>query len=79
MTIGLVGRKSGMTRIFTDDGVSIPVSVVEVEPNRITQIKTAETDGYDAVQVTVGERRASRVTKTAAGLLHSTELIAEPA
>jgi len=68
MTIGLVGRKSGMTRIFTDDGVSIPVSVVEVEPNRITQIKTAETDGYDAVQVTVGERRASRVTKTAAGL-----------
>jgi len=68
MTIGLVGRKSGMTRIFTDDGVSIPVSVVEVEPNRITQIKTAETDGYDAVQVTVGARRASRVTKTAAGL-----------
>ena len=68
MTIGLVGRKSGMTRVFTDDGVSIPVSVVEVEPNRITQIKTAETDGYDAVQVTVGERRASRVTKTAAGL-----------
>ena len=68
MTIGLVGRKSGMTRIFTDDGVSIPVSVVEVEPNRITQIKTAETDGYDAVQVTDGERRASRVTKTAAGL-----------
>ena len=68
MTIGLVGRKSGMTRIFTDDGVSIPVSVVEVEPNRITQIKTAETDGYDAVQVTVGERRASRVTNTAAGL-----------
>ena len=68
MTIGLVGRNSGMTRVFTDDGVSIPVSVVEVEPNRITQIKTAETDGYDAVQVTVGERRASRVTKTAAGL-----------
>ena len=68
MTIGLVGRKSGMTRVCTDDGVSIPVSVVEVEPNRITQIKTAETDGYDAVQVTVGERRASRVTKTAAGL-----------
>ena len=68
MTIGLVGRKSGMTRVFTDDGVSIPVSVVEVEPNRITQIKTAETDGYDAVQVTVGERRASRVPKNAAGL-----------
>lgn len=67
MAIGLVGRKSGMTRIFTEDGVSIPVSVVEVEPNRITQVKTAETDGYDAVQVTVGTRRASRVNKTAAG------------
>ena len=67
MALGLVGRKSGMTRIFTEDGVSVPVSVVEVEPNRITQLKTAESDGYDAVQVTVGERRASRVTKTAAG------------
>ncbi len=67
MAIGLVGRKSGMTRIFTEDGVSIPVSVVEVEPNRITQVKTAETDGYNAVQVTVGTRRASRVNKTAAG------------
>ena len=67
MTIGLVGRKSGMTRIFTEDGVSIPVSVVEVEPNRITQIKTTETDGYDAVQVTAGVRRATRVKKTAAG------------
>ena len=67
MTIGLVGRKSGMTRIFTEDGVSIPVSVVEVEPNRITQIKTTETDGYHAVQVTAGVRRATRVKKTAAG------------
>ena len=67
MTIGLVGRKSGMTRIFTEDGASIPVSVVEVEPNRITQVKTIETDGYDAVQVTSGTRRASRVTKAAAG------------
>jgi len=67
MALGLVGRKSGMTRIFTEDGVSVPVSVVEVEPNRITQVKTAETDGYDAVQVTVGERRATRVNKTAAG------------
>ncbi len=67
MTIGLVGRKSGMTRIFTEDGASIPVSVVEVEPNRITQVKTIETDGYDAVQVTSGTRRASRVNKTAAG------------
>lgn len=67
MTIGLVGRKSGMTRVFTEEGLSIPVSVVEVEPNRITQIKTAEHDGYDAVQVTVGERRATRVNKSAGG------------
>lgn len=67
MTIGIVGRKSGMTRIFTEDGVSIPVTVVEVEPNRVTQVKTVDTDGYSAVQVTVGARRASRVNKTAAG------------
>ncbi len=67
MALGLVGRKSGMTRIFTEDGASIPVSVVEVEPNRITQVKTHETDGYDAIQVTTGTRRASRVNKTAAG------------
>ena len=69
MTIGIVGRKSGMTRIFTDDGVSIPVSVIEVEPNRITQVKSVETDGYSAVQVAVGSRRASRVTKSEAGHL----------
>jgi large subunit ribosomal protein L3 len=67
MTIGIVGRKSGMTRVFTDDGVSIPVSVIEVEPNRITQVKSVETDGYSAVQVTVGSRRASRVAKSQAG------------
>ncbi|WP_323816036.1 50S ribosomal protein L3 [Cellvibrio sp. NN19] len=67
MTIGIVGRKSGMTRVFTDDGVSIPVSVIEVEPNRITQVKNVETDGYSAVQVTIGARRASRVTKSEAG------------
>jgi len=67
MTIGLVGRKSGMTRIFSDDGASIPVSVIEVDPNRITQVKSVETDGYNAVQVTVGSRRASRVVKSAAG------------
>lgn len=67
MTIGLVGRKSGMTRIFAEDGASIPVTVIEVDPNRITQIKSIETDGYSAVQVTVGSRRASRVTKSAAG------------
>ncbi|MFL0796037.1 MAG: 50S ribosomal protein L3 [Cellvibrionaceae bacterium] len=67
MNIGIVGRKAGMTRVFTEDGVSIPVTVVEVEPNRITQIKTDETDGYSAVQVTIGSRRASRVVKSAAG------------
>lgn len=67
MTIGIVGRKSGMTRVFTDDGVSIPVSVIEVEPNRVTQVKSVDTDGYSAVQVTIGARRASRVTKSEAG------------
>ncbi len=67
MTIGIVGRKSGMTRIFTDDGVSIPVSVIEVVPNRVTQVKNVETDGYSAVQVTVGSRRASRVSSPLAG------------
>jgi large subunit ribosomal protein L3 len=67
MAIGLVGRKSGMTRIFTDEGVSIPVTVVEVLANRVTQVKTTDVDGYNAIQVTVGARRASRVTKAAAG------------
>ena len=67
MTIGIVGRKSGMTRVFTDSGISIPVTVVEVEPNRVTQVKSVETDGYNAVQVTVGSRRASRVVKPAKG------------
>ena len=67
MAIGVVGRKAGMTRIFTDDGQAIPVTVVEVEANRITQVKTPEADGYRAVQVTVGARRASRVSKPAAG------------
>jgi large subunit ribosomal protein L3 len=69
MSLGLVGRKVGMTRIFTDDGESIPVTVVEVGDNRVTQIKTDETDGYTAVQVTFGTRRASRVTKPLAGHL----------
>jgi large subunit ribosomal protein L3 len=63
MTIGVVGRKVGMTRVFTEDGVATPVSVVEVLPNRITQIKTLENDGYQSIQVTTGSRRASRVTK----------------
>ena len=67
MTIGIVGRKSGMTRIFTDAGISIPVTVIEASPNRITQVKTTDTDGYNAVQVTVGSRRSSRVNKPAAG------------
>jgi len=67
MTIGLVGRKSGMTRIFTEDGVSTPVTVIEVEPNRISQLKTVKTDGYNAIQVTIGERKASRVSKPQAG------------
>jgi large subunit ribosomal protein L3 len=67
MTIGIVGRKSGMTRIFTEEGVSLPVSVIEVSPNRITQVKSEDTDGYSAVQVTLGSRRASRVTKSQAG------------
>ena len=69
MTIGLVGRKVGMTRIFTDDGVTLPVTVLDVSNNRITQIKTAENDGYAAVQVAFGTRRASRVRKPLAGHL----------
>jgi len=67
MTIGIVGRKAGMTRIFTEEGTSIPVSVIEVGSNRITQIKTAETDGYQAIQVTAGTKKASRVNKPMAG------------
>jgi len=67
MSLGLVGRKVGMTRVFSDDGVSTPVTVIEVEPNRISQIKTVETDGYTAVQVVTGSRRANRVTKPMAG------------
>ena len=69
MSLGLVGRKVGMMRIYTDDGDSIPVTVLDVSNNRVTQIKTPETDGYTAVQVTYGQRRASRVTKAAAGHL----------
>ncbi|MCG6938902.1 MAG: 50S ribosomal protein L3 [Gammaproteobacteria bacterium] len=67
MTIGVVGRKAGMTRIFTEEGSSIPVSVIEVTSNRITQIKTEETDGYQAIQVTTGSKKASRVTRPMAG------------
>ncbi|MBI5658577.1 MAG: 50S ribosomal protein L3 [Nitrosomonadales bacterium] len=67
MSLGLVGRKIGMTRIFTDDGASLPVTVLDVSNNRVTQIKSPATDGYSAVQVAFGVRRASRVTKAAAG------------
>jgi len=67
MTIGIVGRKAGMTRVFTEDGASIPVTVIEAEPNRVTQLKTQDNDGYQAVQVTTGTRRASRVLKPNAG------------
>lgn len=67
MSLGLVGRKIGMTRIFTDDGTSLPVTVLDVSNNRVSQIKSVATDGYDAVQVAFGVRRASRVTKAAAG------------
>lgn len=67
MSLGLVGRKVGMTRIFTDDGNSVPVTVLEMSPNRVTQIKSQDSDGYSAIQVTYGERRASRVTKAQAG------------
>jgi large subunit ribosomal protein L3 len=67
MNLGLVGRKIGMTRVFTDDGDSVPVTVVDVSNNRVTQLKTPETDGYTGVQVTFGKRRASRVVKAAAG------------
>ncbi|WP_372864331.1 50S ribosomal protein L3 [Spongiibacter sp.] len=67
MTIGLVGRKSGMTRVFTEDGVSIPVTVIEVEPNRVTRVKADDADGYRAIQVTAGARKASRISKAEAG------------
>ena len=67
MAIGIIGRKCGMTRVFTEDGSSVPVTVIEVSPNRVTQVKTKSIDGYRAVQITVGVRRASRVNKAAAG------------
>ena len=67
MTIGIIGRKAGMSRIYTEDGRSVPVTVIEASPNRITQIKTDATDGYNAVQVTAGNKRAALVTKPLAG------------
>jgi large subunit ribosomal protein L3 len=67
MTIGLIGRKRGMTRVFTEQGESIPVTVIEVSPNRVTQVKNVETDGYSALQVTIGKKRNHLVTKPEAG------------
>lgn len=67
MTIGLVGRKAGMTRVFTEDGASVPVTVIEVEPNRVTSVRTVESDGYAAIQVTTGSRKAKHLTKAQAG------------
>jgi len=67
MTIGVIGRKAGMTRIFTEEGVTVPVTVIAVPPNRISQVKTEDKDGYRAVQVTLGSRKPSRVNKPAAG------------
>jgi large subunit ribosomal protein L3 len=67
MKIGLIGRKRGMTRVFTEQGNSVPVTVIEVSPNRVTQVKNAETDGYRSVQVTIGQRRANLVNKPVSG------------
>lgn len=67
MTMGLVGRKCGMTRVFTDEGESIPVTVIEAQPNRVTQVKTVDNDGYRALQVSSGSRKASRVSRPEAG------------
>lgn len=67
MSLGLIGKKCGMTRVFTDNGVSVPVTVIEVIPNRVTQIKSMATDGYCAVQVTTGSKKASRLTKPQIG------------
>jgi large subunit ribosomal protein L3 len=72
MAIGIVGRKRGMTRVFTDDGASVPVTVIEAAPNSVTQLRTDERDGYRALQVTVGTRRASLVNKPQAGLYAKT-------
>ncbi len=74
MGIGLLGRKVGMTRVFTQDGISIPVSVVEVQPNRVSQIKQMDTDGYAAVQLTAGSKKASRVSKPLAGHFAKAEI-----
>jgi len=74
MTIGLIGRKRGMTRVFTEQGDSVPVTVIEVSPNRVTQVKTVETDGYSALQVTMGTKRNSLVSKPQAGHFSKAEV-----
>ena len=74
MTIGLIGRKRGMTRVFTEQGESIPVTVIEVSPNRVTQVKTVENDGYSALQVTLGTKRTRLVTKPEAGHFSNAEV-----
>jgi len=76
MAIGVIGRKAGMTRIFTEEGATVPVTVIEVPPNRVSQIKTEKRDGYRAVQVTVGTRKASRVTKPMAGHFRKADVAA---
>lgn len=76
MAIGIVGRKIGMSRVFTDDGASTPVTVIEVEPNSVTQVKTVESDGYNAIQVTVGERKAAKVNKAMAGHVSASSVVA---
>lgn len=76
MTIGLVGKKCGMTRVFTEDGMSIPVTVIEVLPNRITQVKSKENDGYAAIQITTGNVKRSRLSKPEAG--HFAKASVEP-
>jgi len=67
MSVGIVGKKMGMTRVFTEDGASVPVTVIEVLPNRVTRVKTVESDGYSSIQVTAGEKKASRLSKPEAG------------
>jgi len=74
MTIGLIGRKRGMTRVFTEQGESIPVTVIEVSPNRVTQVKTVENDGYSALQVTLGTKRTRLVNKPEAGHFSNAEV-----
>jgi len=74
MTIGLIGRKRGMTRVFTEQGDSIPVTVIEVSPNRVTQVKTVETDGYSALQITMGKKRNALVNKPKAGHFSKAEV-----